>query len=356
MARKKKTDESGSKSQATVQSYPRITDKSSKEEGFLDTSVLATHKEQVDKETLRALIINAIHDANKKSGRRMLNLPEDADSKALDAFYVKNAKALFDYFRKYGTDPASTALQLAGQHCLDVAAEQFKIRALQKARMNSGWRYQYLAMDCARRTGRFNSVSDLGLVAADFNAVIDIVGDSAGQRLNIFVSVKNRANTIGGPDWPGAITDLERVASTDKNLRGPYICVFGFVMERGNRNVKRKQDGQLRSPNTELWASDFFWPFFTNSSYEDIMQAVLEVLTDNPVYEEISIEVPVEILEIFEDYCRTYELIDEDGRFSDPKKLVTFFCTKYSRKLKRRKPVSAGVPATIPMSLPATDD
>lgn len=205
--------------------------------------------------------------------------------------------------------------------------------------MNSGWRYQYLATDCAQRTGRFLSVSELGLTEADFNADIEIT--KTRKRLSIYVSVKNRSNTIGGPDWPNAIQALENLAMGDKNRRGPYICIFAFVMESGGRSVKRTKDRSLRSPNTELWFSDFFWPFFTNRTYEDIMQAVLRVLMDNPEAEKISLDVPKEVIDSFEECCKELGLVDDSGIFNDPSKLVMFFCNKKNQRRGKNGKASA---------------
>jgi len=93
--------------------------------------------------------------------------------------------------------------------------------------MNSGWRYQFLALDCAQQSRRFKSVSDIGAAEADFNAVIEFV-DKKKSALSLYVSIKNRSNTMGGQDWPKAIYALENVAKTDKNRTGPYCCVFGM--------------------------------------------------------------------------------------------------------------------------------
>jgi hypothetical protein len=291
----------------------------------------------VSYEDLPALILVAIENANRKSGRAMLNVPSEADEMELVSAYEKVGRELFEYFRQYSSDPASFAFQLRGQSCREVGAQQFRYKALQKERMNSGWRYQYLAIDCAQRTGRFKSISELGLREADFNALVDI--KKSPNPLSVYVSVKNRSNTIGGPDWPGAIQALEAYAISDKNRRGPYICVFAFVMESGGRSVKRTKDRSLRSPNTELWASDYFWPFFANYSYEEIMQAVLRVLLAHPEAEKVSPEVPTEVLDVFEHHCRKHDLIDELGNFTDPAKLVSFFCKpeRSSRKLKNAK-------------------
>ena len=68
--------------------------------------------------------------------------------------------------------------------------------------MNSGWRYQYIAKDCAVRSRRFVTASDIGATKADFNATMKIIDST---RELIYVSIKNRANTMGGQDWPKAI-------------------------------------------------------------------------------------------------------------------------------------------------------
>lgn len=324
-------------SKIIVQGYPRVQDETSKEYGLLDDHELAQHKSRVPAEELPALILIAIENANRKSGRAMLNVSPDADKMEFAEAYDTLGRELFEYFRQYTSDPASFSFQLKGRNCRDVGAEQFRNKALQKERMNSGWRYQYLAIDCAQRTGRFKSISELGLREADFNAVVDIKKSS--KPLSVYVSVKNRSNTIGGPDWPGAIQALEAYALSDKNRRGPYICVFAFVMESGGRSVKRTKDRSLRSPNTELWASDYFWPFFANYTYEEIMQTVLQVLLAYPDAEKVSLEVPNEVLSAFENHCREYDLVDESGDFNDPAKLVSFFCNpkRGTRKLKNAK-------------------
>lgn len=317
------------KSTKTVpQAYPRIDDDSRKDYGCLDESALVPHPGKLPVGKLKSLIGDAIRNANSKSSREILSIPRDATEEEIAEIYKREGKELFRYFKKYSDDPASTADKLFGRHCREVGIEQFRNRTLQKERMNSGWRYQYLAHDCSTHSGRFKSVSDLGAAEADFNATIWFLERSKGV-LSLYVSVKNRSNTMGGQDWPKAIQALENVAKNDKNRTGPYCCVFGIAIDRGSRYVKReKKTGRAYSENTEVWMSDFFWPFFSNHSYEEIMTLVWEVLQDLKRASDIQgqINVPDSLLESFGECCRQAGLVDEHGFFNDPRRLIQFFC------------------------------
>jgi hypothetical protein len=314
-------------SKTSPQEYPRIKEPAS-ESGCLDVSKLTPHSRKINRERLKELIESAITKANKKSSREILSVPSDASKKDMERIYIDKGKELFRYFKRYCGDPASTAHQILGRHYREVGSEQFRNRTLQKERMNSGWRYQFLAIGCAEESGRFERISDIGAAEGDFNAVIAF-SDKKQEPLSLYVSVKNRSNTMGGQDWPKAILALETVAVNDKNRTGPYCCVFGITMERGSRYIKREQrTGKAHSNNTEIWLSDFFWPFFSNSSYEEIMIAVLEVLMESAKRDKLSIEVeiPDGLLESFGEQCRKAGLVDADGKFNDPHALVRFFC------------------------------
>jgi len=319
------------KSTKTIpQNYPRIQDESSPHYGCLDESLLVPHEIKISVETIKSLIQSAITNAGRKSRREILSLPADAKADELEAIYRKEGRELFKYFRKYCGDPAATAHQIYKKNYRDVAVEQFRNRTLQKERMNSGWRYQYLVIDCARHTKRFESVSDIGAAEGDFNATIKFL-DVSREPLSLYVSVKNRSNTMGGADWPKAIQALENVAKVDKNRTGPYCCIFGIAMDRGDRYIKREQKTKIaHSVNTEVWLSDFFWPFFTNTSYEEIMRLVLDVLVSSYSPEDLptQIDVPPQLLDSFGESCAEAGLIDELGDFNDPYKLVSFFCNK----------------------------
>jgi hypothetical protein len=234
---------------------------------------------------------------------------------------------LFKYFHKYVSDPAATAHQLYRKHYREIGREQFRNRSLQKERMNSGWRYQYLAVDAAQKSTRFKSISDIGTAEGDFNAIVAFK-DNKLRPLRLYVSVKNRSNTMGGQDWPKAIHALEEVAKADKNATGPYCCVFGIAMERGTRSIRRmKKTGQPYSMNTEIWFSDFFWPFFTSYSYQEVMQLMLDVLMDSkePTPLPTTINIPSELLDSFGAQCHKAGLLSDDGNFDNPQRLVEFF-------------------------------
>ena len=314
-------------SKAVVQGYPRIA-----ESGLLDESSLVPHKVRPSTDQIKDIIVKAIVVAERKSGRAILNLPEDALDDQIEKTYKKEGWELFKYFVKYCGDPASSAYQCMGATCSDVAREQFRNRTLQKERMNSAWLYQYIAKDAATATKRFESVSDAGLAEADFIAVIKYKKSS--KNLTLYTSIKNRSNTVGGQDFPKAIIALENEAVTDKNRVGDYICVFGITIENGGRSIRRNQKTQTPySSNTEIWLSDFFWPFFSNYTYEEIATLVLDVLiASKGVDFKTKIEIPDELLKSFEGSCRAFGLLDNSGRFNDAYKLVTLFCQKSVKK------------------------
>jgi len=332
------------------QPYPRIGE-GNKFAGALDTDQIVGHTGKIPTGDMKQIIKGAVEYANRKSSRAILDIPDSASDEEAKKIYLNQGRALFAYFKKYCGDPATTAYECCGRGYDQVAAEQFFNRALQKGRMNSGWRYQRIAFQCAQASKRFKSVSDIGSMEADFNVTIETVNYSSAPIVNIYTSVKNRMNTLGGQDWPKAIAALEEVAKNDKNRSGPYLCVFGIAMDRGLRSIKKHgKTKQPHSINTEVWLSDFFWPFFSNYTYEEIMLAVYELISEQGLKKEnrtIGIAPPAELVESFGHQCKHYGLIDEQGKFNDAKKLVNFFCTelivkksKNISKSKKQKPLS----------------
>lgn len=301
------------------QSYPRRVD------GLLDDAQLQQHASKVPVEELKKIIRRAIVNANKKSSRVILDIPEGLSEKEVQKKYIDEGKELFRYFRQYYGDPASTAHECLNKHYYDVGKEQFRNKTLQRQRMNSGWRYQFIAKDMAIASKRFFSVSDVGTQEADFNAQISLIDESKAP-VSIYVSIKNRPNTLGGQDWPKAIQALEKVARSDKNRSGPYLCVFGITMHRGARYIKvENATNNPYSFNTEIWLSDYFWPFFSDYSYQEIIHAVLDVLLEASNPDILDVEIPDELLATFGACCTEHQLVDVNGRFNDAQKLVDFF-------------------------------
>ncbi len=310
---------------AAAQDYPRINE-GKDFAGLLDERKLTPHTYKIPQPKLRQIIADAVKNANRKASRAILNIPEKSSDEEMRKIFLKEGRKLLDYFRQYCGDPPSTAYQCLNRHYSEVAVEQFRNRTLQKERMNSGWRYQFMAHDCAHESKRFLSVSDLGGAEADFNVAI-ATQNFHHLRINIYVSVKNRRDTVGGQDFPNFAAALETVAKHDQNRTGRYLCVFGIAMDRGMRTVRKGKDGTHSSVNTEIWLSDFFWPFFSNYTYEEVVTAVLEALAAEGKEAEntiIGITVPEELLESFGVCCRETGLVDEKGYFTDCLKLAFF--------------------------------
>ncbi len=315
----------------TPQDYPRISDEENKYYGFLDETQLNDHIKVLSEDEIKSIVREAIINANKKSGRSILNIPEGLSQEQINKIYRAKGIDLFHYFQRYCGDPASSANDCTRRSYIEVAKEQYRNLTLQKERMNSGWRYQYIAKDGAIHSERFNSVSDIGTAEADFNVSIGL--KKSKKFISIYVSVKNRTNTMGGQDWPKAIRALEEVAKKDKNRTCPYLCVFGIAMEKGSRIIKTDSKTKTAySNNTEMWKSDFFWPFFTNLSYGDIVKTVLNVLIEMREKPQIDFQIPELLIESFGEQCKKYKLIDTKGIFNDPHRLVDFFVGNLDKK------------------------
>ena len=153
------------------QPYPRIPE-GEKFADLLHERHLVPHRYRIAQDKLRRIIIDAIRSANRKSSRAILEIPEKISDAEMRMIFLREGRNLFDYFRKYCGDPAASAFEYQGKTYRDVAVQQFRIRTLQKERMNSGWRYQFMAHDCAVASKRFATVSQLATAEADFNVTI----------------------------------------------------------------------------------------------------------------------------------------------------------------------------------------
>lgn len=132
-----------------LQNYPRIEDEENSFYGFFDESKVTPHQTIISDSDLKNIIKKAVQIANAKSSRAILNIHDNVSEEEINKIYIKEGKALFRYFLKYCGDPASTAFDCVNQHFNKIAKEQFRNRTIQKERMNSGWRYQFIAKDTA---------------------------------------------------------------------------------------------------------------------------------------------------------------------------------------------------------------
>lgn len=325
------------------QDYPRIRDAASPYYGCLDVDSLQEHPEPspISPEVLKSLILKAIQEASVQSSREAILIPADMTPEQEQKFFLEEGMKLFSYLHAYPVDPAATAHEYTGRHYKDVGLELFRNRTIQKGRMNSGWRYQLLARECAKASGRFDEAAGFGFSKGDFVAKISFK-DKSRKKLHIYVSVKNRRNTIGGQDWPNSIQALETAARADNRQQdGPYICVFGIAIDRGQRAIpKSSATKKAYSENTEIWLSDFFWPFFSSYSYTEIMTAMLEALIEAESNQEAlptQLQAPAQLLEAFGVHCAAAGLTDANGVFADPVKLVKFFCSPLPKKQMPKK-------------------
>lgn len=323
------------------QNYPRIQDEDSPYYGCLDDSQLVAHQNKISVERLKELAILAIQYANRKSSREILAIPPQATQAQIDLIYANEGKKLFTYFKKYPSDPASTAFQMYGKNYRTIGVELFRNRTLQKERMNSGWRYQQLAVECAQSSSRFKNVSGIADTEGDFSVVVEYL-DASHTPLSLYVSVKNRSDTLGGQDWPKAIQALENFAKHSRNKPGAYCCVFGITMDtsgRGRRIIRDQKTKTPHSVNTEVWLPDYFWSFFANYSFTEIMTLVLDVLIASDQSSDLStqIDVPDKLLDAFGSACIEAALVDELGNFNNPHQLVRFFCGQLPKQKKGKK-------------------
>jgi hypothetical protein len=291
------------------------------DESFFDVSQVSGKYKKFSDVELEKSIKTAIEDADAKSMRKMLDIPDSADSKALRKAHKKAGKKLFELFQKYCVDPATANAEFGGKPYESVVKEVHKNQMVTRARMNAGWRYQLLAKDLAAKSdSRFKSVAGGGK-HADISLIVMLHG---GKEAQLYISVKNRYSTISGSKWPATIASLEHEAVHDANriAKVPYLCVFALAMERSGH--LRRSLGN--SSNTELWKSDFFWSFLTGLSYKDIMMSVGRVLEKQTSVsgDEMAKTLPPEVLQEFEVRCRKQNLLTEDGLFESGN-LVEFF-------------------------------
>src|SRR3954449_2779186 len=82
------------------------------------------------------------------------------------------------------------------------------------------------------------------------------------------------------------------------------------------------------------WLSDFFWPFFANYTYAEIAKAVFEVLVETGKQAQLQLVtlIPDALIDSFGEECRARGLLDVEGRFNDPLRLIDVFCNNMNHE------------------------
>lgn len=81
-----------------------------------------------------------------------------------------------------------------------------------------------------------------------------------------------------------------------------------------------------------MWLSDFFWPFFANYGYAEIAKAVFEVLMETRQEGQPLVTlIPDELIDGFGEECRARGLLDDEGCFANPLKLIDVFCNNHEK-------------------------
>ena len=145
--------------------------------------------------------------------------------------------------------------------------------------MNSGWRYQYIAKDCAVRSRRFVTVSDIGASEADFNATMNIV-DSGQDAQHLCLDQEPREHDGRSGLAEGDLRARKRGALRQEPLRAVHLRLRHRDRQGSAADPPIGKTKAPHSVNTEVWLSDFFWPFFANYTYAEIAKAVFEVLME----------------------------------------------------------------------------
>src|SRR5436190_23211319 len=153
---------------AVAQDYPRISE-GEDFAGLLDERKLVPHTHKISSSKVRQIISDAVKNANRKASRVILNIPEKSTDAEMRNIFLKEGRKLLEYFRQYCGDPPATAYQCLDRHYSEVAAEQFRNRTLQKERMNSGWRYQFIAYKCALAMRKRKLAAEIRAVGPDID-------------------------------------------------------------------------------------------------------------------------------------------------------------------------------------------
>lgn len=151
---------------------------------------------------------------------------------------------------------------------------------MQRYRMRMGLFYQYLLIELLHKASESPGTHILsafdGYREGDVQA--DVRTPDYDKGLRLYMSVKKSIDTVGGQDIGGAIKRLEDVVKQDKNLTSPYLCVFAIATPIRGKVIGYDESRQIRysvhrypySPNCEIWAPGFLYPYITGLSAIEI--------------------------------------------------------------------------------------
>lgn len=298
---------------AVTQPYPRISDQKSKELGLLDVNQFKPLEKKITEDTMNSLIESAIKSAEIKTNKKALEITDNMSAAEKSSIYKEAAKSLFKYFKR--PDPAGIANYLHGKNYVEVANEFIKKRKTHLESMNAGWRYQYLFVECAHASERFKSVSDLSTADSDVNIIAKTTKD---ENINLYISIKNRKDTISGGSGKGVLKKLEDLALQDKNRIGAYCCIIALGIQ-----TMKHRGRTTHSANIEYWPANFFWPFISGYTYEEIMNMVTARLS---TIKKIDLKVPVEIIEEFGELCAKNKIVNSQGNFDSKEAIIKWLC------------------------------
>ena len=293
------------------QSYPRISSAASKfEAGYIDTSQLCDIKNKISQNEFLNLINISIDKARNKVDEKIINIPEGISKLEEKKIYDKAAKDLINYIKK--TDPANAVSQLLNKNLVDVAQE-FQVKKDAKTyEMFSGWRNQFLLFECAKKIGRFETVGD---VDTSFDIVATIKSLS-GEVITLYISLKNRKDTMSGSSVRGVLSKLEDNAKNDKNRDGLYCIIIGCAID-----TTRYRSGSSYSQNLEFWPAKLLWEFFSGFTFPHVMNSISQQQNSrkqNKLADELKLSLIKE--------CKKLELINEQNIFHDRKRIIEIFC------------------------------
>jgi hypothetical protein len=263
------------KKKLQLQRYPRLKDLYG---GYLSEPSLYTFPAPIAAEHLIGSIDGAFQRCQKnKEGEAKENAPTP---QVLVARCLKHLRER--------SDPILNPYFVAAVKPEELFALDAVSHEMQRRRMDIGIFYQYLLLDLMQR--RWQAFDGAG----DSDTWLDI-DDTPNfpSGLRIYMSVKKSADTVGGQDVGSMIERLEQLATDEKNLNRPYLCVVAIATptrgristKEADRRIKFNKAGHPYSPNCEFWGPGFLFPFICGRPAKEVYALGISRIADHlPFY------------------------------------------------------------------------